>query len=369
MNPQEDPTGNQDDYLVVRGVSKRFQQRGGSGIEESATTVLVASGASFISQPEVTSGMSETNVPNASPVLGKTIIAVDHISLRVRKGEVVGLVGESGSGKTTLGKIIVNLVQPDSGELRLEGQKIVDHRTRLKKVMRRKFSMVFQDPYESLNPVKKVFDIVAFPARVNGKRGRELEHMVFDTLNDVKLTPAQDFASKYPHQLSGGQRQRVAIARSVILRPNFIVLDEPTSMLDASLKVGMINLISEILKSYSITAVLITHDLAVAAKMCSRLVVMYRGTIVEDGPCEEVIVTPSHPYTKSLISAIPQLGQELQPLTSAPKMENVEAGKNYCKYYRRCRWAFDRCVREEPEEYAVGSHHYSKCFLYDSPSK
>jgi peptide/nickel transport system ATP-binding protein len=305
-----------------------------------------------------------TPITSALPVLGRTIVAVDNISLRVRRGEVVGLVGESGSGKTTLGKIIVNLMQPDSGELALEGRKILDRRTHFKKVTRRNFSMVFQDPYEALNPVKKVFDIVAFPARVNGKGGRELEHMVFDTLNDVKLTPAQEFASKYPHQLSGGQRQRVAIARAIILRPNFIVLDEPTSMLDASLKVGMINLISEIIRRYSMTAMLITHDLAVAAKMCSRLIVMYRGTIVEDGPSEDVIGSPSHPYTKSLISAIPQLGHEFKPITTDPKMANVLAGENYCKYYLRCPWAFERCVREEPIEYKVGNEHYSKCFLY-----
>ena len=297
----------------------------------------------------------------------KTVTAVDRLSFSIPKGEIIGLVGESGSGKTTLGKILVNLLQPDSGDVKLEGTKILDQRLRFKRVLRKEFSMVFQDPYESLNPAKRTFDIVSFPARVNGIKKDELRRRVFDAMRDVKLTPPEEFASKYPYQLSGGQRQRVAIARAIILRPRFLVLDEPTSMLDASLKAGMINLISEILERYEMTAVLITHDLAVAARMCSRLLVMYRGSIVEQGRSYDVVSNPSHPYTKSLVSAIPQLGKDLKPITLQGGDGGAALGEKYCKFYPRCPWRFERCRIEEPSDYRVGQgdeRHLAKCFLF-----
>lgn len=341
-------------YLEISAISKQFQRRGiiptGRGREAES------------SRAQTTSTFRTSSTVDVD----KSIKAVDNVSLSIKKGDVIGLVGESGSGKTTLGKMIVNLLQPDRGEITLEGSRIIDHRARLNRTTRRKFSMVFQDPYEALNPVKRIYDIVAFPAKVNGRKGKELESMVYDALKDVKLIPAEEFSAKYPHQLSGGQRQRVAIARAIILRPSFLILDEPTSMLDASLKVGMINLITEILKRYDMTAILITHDLAVAAKMCSRLVVMYQGNVVEEGSATNVINSPSHPYTKSLISAIPQLGHELKPITTqGGRNLEVTLGQRNCKFLPRCPWSFERCAIEEPSQYTIEEGHYAKCFLFD----
>jgi peptide/nickel transport system ATP-binding protein len=346
-SPVVPPPYSSSSFLEVRSISKRFAQR----------AVVVTGGAG---------GEGTSAPPGASS--DKAITAVDRASFQMNRGEVIGLVGESGSGKTTLGKILVNLLQPDSGEVSLEGRKIIDSKSHFKRKIRKEFSMVFQDPYEALNPAKRTFDIVAFPARVNGVKRSELGEMVFDSMRDVKLTPPEEFASKYPHQLSGGQRQRVAIARAIILRPRFLVLDEPTSMLDASLKVGMIELISDILRRYEITAVLITHDLAVAAKMCSRLIVMYRGSVVEEGHSSDIVSAPSHPYTKSLISAIPQLGRELEPIVlqdgGAGGSILEPSGVRYCKFFSRCPWAFERCKVEEPDLYGVGEKHSAKCFLY-----
>jgi peptide/nickel transport system ATP-binding protein len=318
-------SGDSDYFLKINGVTKKFAQRGS---------------------------------------LSKTITAVDDVYFEIAKGSgLVGLVGESGSGKTTLGKIIVDLIQPDAGEVFMEGKKILSPRTRFKRSLRRDFSIVFQDPYAALNPAKRTFDIISFPARVHGVKKEALYDLVFNAMSDVKLTPPAEYMYKFPHQLSGGQRQRVAIARAVILRPKFIVLDEPTSMLDASLKVGMINLIVDILKRYETTGVLITHDLAVAAKVCTRLLVMYKGTIVEQGRTEEIISSPKHPYTKSLISAIPQLGHKLEPIALLSDDEPI--AEPYCKFYARCPLRFDRCIKETPADFRSGEGHLVKCFLYD----
>ena len=316
--------GSEHHFLKVNGVTKKFAQRG---------------------------------------ALSKTITAVDDVSFDIAKGGLVGLVGESGSGKTTLGKIIVDLLQPDSGEVVLDGKKILSPKMRFKRDLRRDFSIVFQDPYAALNPAKRTFDIISFPARVQGVKKEALYQMVSDAMSAVKLTPPAEYMYKFPHQLSGGQRQRVAIARAVILRPKFIVLDEPTSMLDASLKVGMINLIVDILKKYETTGVLITHDLAVAAKVCARLLVMYRGSIVEQGKTDDIISNAKHPYTKSLISAIPQLGHKLDPITLLTDEEPTV--KNYCKFYARCPLRFERCLKETPIDFRSGQDHLVKCFLYD----
>ncbi len=316
--------GGEDYFLRVNGITKKFAQRG---------------------------------------EVSKTITAVDNVTFGIAKGGLVGLVGESGSGKTTLGKVIVDLLQPDSGDVFLEGKEILSAKKHFKRNTRRDFSIVFQDPYAALNPAKRTFDIISFPARVQGVKKEALYQLVFDAMNAVKLTPPAEYMYKFPHQLSGGQRQRVAIARAVILRPKFIVLDEPTSMLDASLKVGMINLIVDILRKYETTGILITHDLAVAAKVCARLLVLYRGTIVEQGKTEEIISNPKHPYTKSLISAIPQLGHKLTPI---PLLSDLEPdAKNYCKFYSRCPLRFERCVQESPPDYGSGEGHLVKCFLFD----
>jgi oligopeptide/dipeptide ABC transporter ATP-binding protein len=291
-----------------------------------------------------------------------TFAALDNVSLEAGGGEVVGLVGESGSGKTTLGRTLVGLVRPDEGEVYFHDEKIVDRRRVAPRNLMRKLSMVFQDPYQSLNPIKHIYDILAFPLRANGVTSRKsLDEAVFAALREVKLVPPEDFVSKYPLQLSGGQRQRVAIARAVILKPEVLVADEPTSMLDASLKLGIINLLSELIRKHHVTTLLITHDIAVAAMMCSRLLVMYRGNVVETGPSEEIVRNPKHPYTRILIAAIPTIGREMR--LPEKKGDESELGKG-CKFYPRCPERFGRCLDNVPADYPTGAG-YAKCFLYD----
>ncbi|RLB24678.1 MAG: ABC transporter ATP-binding protein, partial [Deltaproteobacteria bacterium] len=235
------------------------------------------------------------------------IHAVEDVTFTVQKGEIFGLVGESGCGKTTTGKLLVKLYEPTRGSIHLGGQDVVQIRRgdRLRE-FRRRVQMIFQDPYESLNPRMTIFDIVAEPLAVQGVRSLvEREQRVADLLSKVGLTPPETFMFRYPHELSGGQRQRVAIARAMVVNPEFVVADEPTSMLDVSIRAGVMKLLLELREVLNVSYLYITHDLAVARYMCDRLAVMYLGKVVEIGPAEGVIQEPLHPYTRALIAAVP----------------------------------------------------------------
>jgi peptide/nickel transport system ATP-binding protein len=233
--------------------------------------------------------------------------AVDGVSLNIGKGEILALVGESGSGKTTLGRLTLRLLHPTAGRIFFEDQNITNlHESKLK-MFRRRVQAVFQDPYSSIDPFMNIYQIVEEPLvihRIGGEKERR--ELVYKTLEDVRLTPPQDFAEKYPHMISGGQRQRVGIARALVLNPGYIMADEPVSMIDASSRVEILQLLKRLQETYKIAFLYITHDIATARYFSDRVSVVYRGKVVETGDSEKVIENPLHPYTRQLIAAVPE---------------------------------------------------------------
>lgn len=234
--------------------------------------------------------------------------AIDGVTFEVLRGEVLGLVGESGSGKTTLGRVILRLEEPDSGSIRFEGSDYTSVKDRsTMKEFRRKMQMIFQDPFDSINPRMNVRDVIEEPLRIHnvGSGEEERTQLIRRSLEDVRVNPPEDYLDRYPHELSGGQRQRIAIARTLVLKPSFIVADEPVSMLDVSVRMELLNLMLDLKDRYGLTYLFITHDLAVAKYVCDRIAVMQSGKIVELGPAVQIIHNPQHPYTKALRAAVP----------------------------------------------------------------
>ncbi len=237
----------------------------------------------------------------------KEVVALNRVSLQIYRGEIFGLVGESGSGKTTTGRLIVKLEEPDGGTLLIDGNDSKRIKGKALKDFRRKVQMIFQDPYQSLNPHLSLYDTVCEPLIIhNIGNPKSRRDMVRDVLKSVGLSPPDDFFYRYPHQLSGGQRQRVSIARAMILSPEFIVADEPTSMLDAPISIQIFNILSEIREKLNVTFLFITHSLAAARYLCDRIGVIYRGELVEIGSSGDIIQNPKHPYTQALIEAHPR---------------------------------------------------------------
>jgi peptide/nickel transport system ATP-binding protein len=235
------------------------------------------------------------------------VVALNRISFAVRQGEIFGLVGESGSGKTTAGRLIVKLEDPDGGRLIVDGKDLAELRGPALRKFRRRVQMIFQDPYQSLNPYMSVFDTVCEPLIIHRLVPKEhRQERVVHALMQVGLNPPEEFLNRFPHQLSGGQRQRVAIARTTVLDPDFIVADEPTSMLDASISIQIFNILVRLRNELGATLLFITHSLAAALYLCDRIAVIRHGQIVETGPAKNVIRNPQHPYTRELIRAQPR---------------------------------------------------------------
>jgi peptide/nickel transport system ATP-binding protein len=295
--------------------------------------------------------------------------AVEDVSFNIKKEEVFGLVGESGCGKTTTGRLLLRLIEPTAGKVYFKGLDVtaITLESEMRK-MRRKMQMIFQEPYESLNPRMSIFDSVAEPLRIQKAVANEgeLRERVFEVLEDLEMVPQEEYIYRFPHELSGGQRQRIAIARAFILRPELMVADEPLSMLDASIRSEIARLLLSEVKKVHCSFLYITHDVALARYMCNRLAVMYLGNIVEHGPAENVIMKPQHPYTEALIAAVPvpdPTGRRTEIVIKGevPSAINPPLG---CRFHTRCPYAWDICKKTEPRLFQTDENRFVACHKY-----
>lgn len=296
----------------------------------------------------------------------KKVVALNDVSLGVLHGEIFGLVGESGSGKTTAGRLIVKLEAPDRGRILLNGRDTNALRGKELKGFRRKVQMIFQDPYQSLNAQLSVLDTVAEPLTIHHiGRPAEREEKVQQVLKSVGLSPPEDFLFRFPHQLSGGQRQRVAIARAMVIQPLFVVADEPTSMLDASLSAQIFNILLDMRQKLQVTFLFITHSLAAARYLCDRIGVIYRGNLVEIGPAADIIANPRHPYTQALIDALPEFGKRRETKHYGTLLQTARnSGEPFgCPFFHRCKLADEAtCLSKKPAMQTINDSHKAACF-------
>lgn len=295
--------------------------------------------------------------------------AVDDISFQIYKGETLGLVGESGCGKSTAGRTIIRLYESTAGEIIFDGAEISKMSENELKPFRKRMQMIFQDPYASLNSRMTVGDIIGEPIDIhNIASGDERQAMIYELLERVGLS--KEHASRYPHEFSGGQRQRIGIARSLAVRPDFIICDEPISALDVSIQAQVVNMLEDLQKEFGLTYLFIAHDLSMVKHISDRIGVMYLGKLVELSDSKELYDKPMHPYTQALLSAIPipdpvatHSKQRIVLEGDVPSPINPPSG---CRFRTRCGYAYDRCAKEEPILQDMGGGHMVACHLMDN---
>jgi len=298
----------------------------------------------------------------------RVVHAVDGVDFFVNRGEIFGLAGESGSGKTTVLRTVLMLTPPTSGEILYEGVDLAKLEGSELKKYRPKLQVVFQDPYESVNPRMTVYEIVSEGLFVNNMVSSEEEALekVNRALKEVQLVPPQEYVFRYPHELSGGQRQRVAMARALILDPEIIMADEPVSMLDVSIRAEVLNLLLEVKEKRKIAVVFVTHDLALAKDVCDRLAIMYLGVIIEFAKADELTTKPYHPYTQALIAAVPvpdPAGQKVKVLAKGEIPTNVSPPSG-CRFHTRCPIAEQMCSETVPPLEEVSPSHWVACHFW-----
>jgi peptide/nickel transport system ATP-binding protein len=288
-----------------------------------------------------------------------TVKAVDGVNLELRKGEVLGVVGESGSGKSTLGRAVLGLVRATAGQIVYQDRDLVGLSDRQLRGMRRELQMVFQDPSAALNPSMDLGTAIGHPLKIHKvARGDELRRRVVDALERVGLSPGEQYLSKLPGDLSGGQKQRAVIARAIILDPVLLVADEPISMLDMSVRAKILQLMLDLKADLDLTYIYITHDLASAKFFCDRVAIMYLGRVVEIGSTEEIFADPKHPYTQSLLKAIPDPGKKLARDLPRGEIPDAASPPLGCSFHPRCPKAFDMCGWESRDLRTLVESHW-----------
>ena len=290
--------------------------------------------------------------------------ALDGVSLDIGPGDAIAIVGESGCGKTTLGRLMLKLTEPTTGTIAFDGAALGELKGEDLRAFRRAAQLVFQNPFDALNPRFTIYRAVAEPLLNAGIDKAEHADRVATAFRRVHLPDLERYLDRYPHQLSGGQLQRVVLARALVLTPRFLVADEPVSMLDVSVRAGILALMREVRDAMGLTAVYISHDLALVRYLCERTVVMYLGTVVEDGPTAEIVRNPRHPYTRALVAAVPvpDADQSHAPLPITGNVPDAREPPSGCRFRDRCPHAFDRCavetpaLRETPDGHRVACH-------------
>jgi peptide/nickel transport system ATP-binding protein len=292
----------------------------------------------------------------------KIVHAAEGISLDLHAGTVTAVVGESGSGKSTVSRLLARTTTPTGGQLLLDGEPVSG---KVGRDYRAQVQLVLQDPFSSLNPVHDVRYILGRPLKIHGYAGDDIEESILELLRRVALEPAEQFIDKYPHELSGGQRQRVAIARALAVRPKVLLADEPVSMLDVSIRLGVLNLLADLRDREGLAILYVTHDIASARYLADTIVVMYAGEIVESGPAQQVTDQPTHPYTQLLLSAAPDPhGLTAQRLGERGAPPSLVAPPSGCRFHPRCPFAMPVCSQQAPPSFPVSDGHTSACWLH-----